>query len=220
MPDFAGLAERKSELIRKAQQGSVFVAPFEADPITTLTTGAEATLEALPTGWGDLGWLTDAGIAFSEGITSSDITSWGSVYPTRSDITKEQLTAKVSAQETNARTIGVFTGADMTGVTPDEVTGEVQIASPLIPTNRLFRMLAVAVDSNDDGEIYIARFLPQVKVTDKDDQAYADAADAVLWGVTFTAYPDSVLGYATKFLWGGPGWLSLLSDMGFDDSSS
>jgi hypothetical protein len=216
---YADIAERKDELIRKALQGSVFIAPSTADGITALTTGAAAGLNALPEGYTDVGMLTTDGTALSEGITSSDIASWGFADPTRSDITKRTSTAKFTMQETNLRSIGLYTGADTAGILADATTGEVQIAQPSIPTKRYYRTLILAVDTSDDGEIYIARFWPRASVTDLDDQSYANGDDPVEWGVTLTAYPDSDLGFATQYLFGGPGWKALLTNMGIDDES-
>lgn len=76
-------------------------------------------------------------------------------------------------------------------------------------------LLALAVDSSDAGEIYIARFLPRVKVTDKDDQKLSFAEDGITWAVTLTAFLDSTLGYSERFLFGGPGFGALLTDTGF-----
>lgn len=206
---------KKNQLIRKALAGSVFLAPYSADPILTLTTGADSGLTVLPTGYEDAGWMTSAGVVLAEASTTSDTPSWGSVQPTRSDMTSEVTTAVVVLQETKALTIGLYTGADMSTVTPDATTGEVSIAKPLRPSTRYYRLLSLAVDLSDAGEIYVARSLPRVKVTAKDDQAYTVSDDGITWGVTFTGLEDSVLGYSERFLFGGPGWAAMSGDTGF-----
>lgn len=211
---------RKNQLIRKALEGSAFIAPYSASAITTLTTGAAKGLAALPDGYEDCGWSTTDGVALSEAITSSDVTSWGSPDPTRSDITKRTTTAKIVCQETKALTIGLYTSADMSTVDPDPTTGEVSIEQALVPSKKYYRMLCLAVDLTDDGEFYVARFLPRVSVSDLDDQSYANGDDPIEWGITFTAYPDSTLGYSSRYIFGGPGFAALASDMGFSDESS
>ena len=76
-------------------------------------------------------------------------------------------------------------------------------------------VLALSVDHNDTGEeIYIARFMPRAKVTGYAAQSYQGGDAAVTWGVTFTSEKDTTLGYSEAYIFGGPGWLNLLADMG------
>jgi hypothetical protein len=209
------LQQKKTELIRKALNGSVFTAAESAAAITALTDTADSLLKPLPTGYGDLGWLTDDGAQYSRSADTSDVTSWGSTEPTRSDVTKDTTTLQVSCQETKLSTIGLYIGVDTAGITPDASSGEVQIAKPATPKARFYRVLSVAVDESDDGEIYIARFLPRAKVTDYADQKQSNGDDPVLWGVTFTSFVDSTLGFSEKHIFGGPGWKALLASMGW-----
>jgi hypothetical protein len=77
-------------------------------------------------------------------------------------------------------------------------------------------VLAIAVDLTDDGELYVARFLPRARVTDFDDQNLQSSDDSpITWPVTMTGYEDPVLGYSERYLFGGPGWAARLSAMGF-----
>ncbi len=215
MPAWESLKHHQNQLIRKALEGSAFIAPTTSAAITALT-GADSSLNALPAGYRDLGWMADDGAKFSADVDSSDITSWGSVEPTRRDITSDVTTLEVSLQETNKQTIGLYTGADMTAVVPDPVSGEVVVDKPDRPPLRFWRVLTVGVDIADAGEIYIARFLPRASVTDKDDQTFQNSDDdALTWQVTLTAYMDSALGYSERFFFGGPGWEALLGAMGF-----
>jgi hypothetical protein len=125
-------------------------------------------------------------------------------------------TLQIAMQETKSATIGLYTGADMTAITADPTSGEVQIEKPATPTARFYRVLALGVDLTNDGELYVARFLPRAKVDDYDDQAFQSSDDeALLWSVTFKSFVDSSLGYSEKWLFGGPGWAALTSSMGF-----
>lgn len=220
MPQYETLKNKQTELIRKALDGSVFIADITADLIANLTTytaGPPAVIDltALPVGYEDLGWLTDDGAAFSRDVTESTITSWGSVSPTRSDITADTTTLSVTAQETNILSIGLATGKDMSNVDPATNTGEVSIEKPTRPSSRFYRVLSLAVDQGDAGEIYIGRFLPRAKVSGFSDQSFGGGDEAVTWGVTLTAYEDSAAGYSERWLFGGPGWNALLAEMGF-----
>lgn len=176
---------------------------------------AGINLRPLGAGWDDLGWLSTEGAQFSRDVSTSDVTSWGSVTPTRSDVTSDTSTMAVTAQETKLLTIGLATGADLAGVVPDVNTGEVSIEKPTRPSSRHYRALSLAVDLGDAGEIYIARFLPRAKVTNYAEQAFGGGDDPITWGVTLTGEEDSALGYSERWLFGGPGWNALLDDMGF-----
>lgn len=212
---YADLENRKQQLIRKALQGSAFIGDIGDEPIAELTTGATADLAPLPAGYDDLGWLTDEGMAFAGDTSQSDITSFGSVTPTRSDITAETTTLTVVAQETKLRTLGLITGAQESGITADATSGEVRIDKPERPSARYYRVLALAVDESETGaEIYIARFLPRAKVTGKTPPNFAGGDNAITYGTTFTAFKDSALGYTESWIFGGPGWQELLTDMG------
>ena len=124
---YADIEERKQQLIRKALKGSVFIADIAADPITALTTGATADLSPLPTGYSDLGWLTEEGMPFGRDVGQSNVTSFGSQTPTRSDVTSDVTTLTVIPQETKGVTIGLYTGADMAAIEAAVTTGETWI---------------------------------------------------------------------------------------------
>lgn len=290
MPDYAALADKKQELIRKGLEGSVFTgAPsvaaitaatlFGATDVRTVTDGTTtsgsanlgsasaafvstdvgalvtgtgipvgttiasvtsgtvavmsanatatgtgvsvtvkplASLKTLPAGYSDLGFTTVAGGTFARSISENAITSWGSTGPTRTDITSDTTTLQVVAQETKLATIGLYTGVDPDSLIPAKATGgSIEIQKPLLPNPRYYRTLVLAVDQSSNGEIYLARFLPNAKVTNFGNQVFANGTDAMGYDVTFTAYEDSTLGYAESWLYGGPGFDFLLEDMGF-----
>lgn len=220
MANYDALKNKQTELIRKALDGSVFLADVTAGAITNLTTytaGPPAVIDLtpLPTGWDDLGWLTGDGAQFSRDVSSSEVSSWGSVTPTRTDVTADTSTLTVVAQETKLLTIGLATGADLSGITPAANTGEVSIAKPSRPKSKHYRVLSLAVDQGDAGEIYIGRFLPRAKVSGYSEQSFGGGDDPITWGVTLTGEEDSTLGYSERWLFGGPGWNALLTQMGF-----
>lgn len=210
---YSALRDKKTELIRKARDGSVFIAPTSSAAITTLTTGTPPDLSPLPSGYVDLGWISSDGASYSRATDVSEVTSFGSVEPTRSDTTSDTITLAVTAQETKLETLGLYTGADISGITANVTTGEVQIAKPARPGFRHYRLLGLFVDDGDDGEIYVARFMPRARVTEIGEQAFTDGDDPIQYPVTFTGIEDSSLGYSHKWFFGGPGWLALLDSM-------
>ncbi len=215
MATFASLSDKNSGLIRKALDGSLFVAEMSADPIEDLTSGAGGALAALPTGYQDGGLMTDEGIRFSREVETSDVTSWGRVEPTRSDVTRDVTGIQVDFQETKALTVSMYTGVPITAMVPDATTGEIRIPKPAKPSAKYFRLLALAVDETEDGdEFYIARFFPRAKVTDFSEQAWSKGDDALVWGMTFNATVDEELGYSQVDILAGPGALALQDAMG------
>lgn len=217
MPGVAydSLHHKNEALIRRAIDGSVFIAPFSAPAITTLT-DTDKLLKTLPAGYEDVGLLDDGGVTMPRSVDTANVTSYGRVEPTRTDVTKDTKTIKIVAQETKALTIGLYTGADMTGITADPTTGEVGIAIPARPTMRYYRCLVLSVDLSDAGEIYQAKFYPKVNVTDYEDEKHQSKGDdPITRGVTLTAKVDDTLGYSMKELYGGQGWAALKTAMGF-----
>lgn len=223
MPSYEALKNKQNELIRKSLDGSVFINAdlSAASAITTLTTASGTDpdvvieLAELPEGWDDLGWLTGDGAQYARDVSTSEVTSFGSVTPTRTDITADTTTLTVTAQETKLLTIGMATGADLSNIVPDAETGEVRIAKPSRPKSKHYRTLGVFVDENEHGEIYIARFLPRAKVTSYAEQNFGSGDDPVTWGVTMTGEVDSELGYSEQWIFGGAGWSATLEAMGF-----
>lgn len=173
------------------------------------------TLLPLPTGWDDLGWLTGDGAQFSRDVSASEVSSWGSVSPTRTDVTADTTSLTVTAQETKLLTIGMATGADLSATVAAFQTGEVSVAKPSRPKSKHYRVLSLAVDQGDAGEIYIARFLPRAKVSNYSEQSFGGGDDPITWGVTFNGEEDSDLGYSERWIFGGAGWNAILADMGF-----
>lgn len=216
---YATLRDKKTELIRKARDGSAFIAPSAATAITALTTGAGADLSALPATYEDLGWCSTDGATYGRTTETSDVQSFGSVEPTRSDITSDRITMAVTAQETKLLTLGLYTGADLSTTEAAITTGEFQIEKPARPGFSYYRVLGLFVDDGDDGEIYVARFMPRARITEFGEQQFTDGDDPISYPLTFTGYEDSVLGYSHKWFFGGPGWLALLDEMGITQAT-
>lgn len=214
MVAFSSIQQHQNQLIRKALNGSVFVAPFATAAITALTSGAGAALAALPAGYKDLGLTSDDGSTFGRDVEESNVTSFGHVEPTRSDINSDVTTLQVVAQETKMLTIGMYTGADTTGLQGTLLTGELSIPKPLQPESLHYRLLALYVDQYEGDDVYYARFLPRAKVTSYGEQQFAKGDDPIGYDLTFTAFFDSVLGYSERWIWAGPGWLALTTAMG------
>lgn len=216
---YADLALKQNDLIRKALDGSVFIGDSSVALITSLTVDGPVTgtptLAMLPEGMEDLGLISDDGAKFANDISTSDITSWGKVEPSRRDITKDVTSLQITAQETKLVTLAAYAGVAKSTITPDATTGEVHVTKPSRPTALTYRLLTLGVDQTDDGEIYYGVSMPRVQLTDKGDLSLMSGDDGAFYDSTWTAYTDPVAGFAVRFMFGGPGWKPLLAAMGW-----
>lgn len=218
MANFDTLNNRKSELIRKATEGSVFVQDLSAPVLESITSGSTAEL-TLPEDLvkRDLGWLTEDGVAFSGEVAESAINSWGATEPTRREVTSDTTTISVTAQETNLVTVGLYTGNDIEALRSavDPTTGELVVTKPPRPRLRHFRVFALAVDSYEGEDVYIGRYVPRATLSRSPEQSFTSGDTALTWGLTFTSSLDREAGYSERFFFGGPGWKAMLDEMGF-----
>lgn len=210
------LKKKQSDLIRKALEGSIFIADESVALPTALTSGDAANLLQLPAGFEDIGWVDKGdGATWSRSVDMSDVDSWGAVEPTRTDITKQTDGLKFTAQETKRRTLELYEGVNLSEVKPDATTGEVRFDRPSRPATRHFRAFGLFVDGSGADTIYVAKLAPKASVTDTGDQKWSDGDDPVGYEVTMTAKYDATAGTAMRFFFGGPGWKKLLTAMGF-----
>ena len=215
MPDLVTLQTRQQALIRKALNGGCWVAPSAAAAPVSLTTGANADPVPLPVSYADCGMiLKDDGLAFTREIETSDTMSWGVPEPTRRDIVSDVDTVKWTMQETKRQSLELYHGLDLSGVTPTAITGEVACSTPATPQRISRRWMGITQEGGGADAVYIGRFHPRMSITNVDDQGWTDGTE-IQYPVTGTAFADPVLGYSTRFYFGGPGWRAQLEDMGF-----
>lgn len=182
--------------------------------VATTTPGAGVDLAPLPTGYEDLGWTSTDGSSFARATDVSNVSSFGSVQPTRADVTKDEVTLQVTAQETKLMVLGLYTGVDTAYLKANAGTGELKIAKPSQPGFKYYRVLGLYVDQSDYGEIYYARYMPRARVTAFGDQAFTDGDTPISYQLTFTGFEDSVLGYSHAWYFGGNGWRAYMTKMG------
>lgn len=213
---FAALSQRDSDLIRKSLDAIVFIAPIATVPPTALTAGAESALQALPDGYEDVGWMDASNaVNLATGVTASPVDSFGSLYPTRSDITKMNQTIVLTAQETKAVTMGLYSQVDMSAVTADPTTGEIAYSDPVRPSTIFYRLFILWTDLSGTDTIYGGISFPRVSVTALADMKMDPGTNAMARGMTFTSYPDATLGHARRNYLGGPGIKARAAAMGF-----
>ena len=182
--------------------------------VTATTPGTAIDLNPLPTGYADIGYVTkDDGYSFGNEWEMSEITSHGVSDPTRRDIMSTTTTVAVTAQETKRVVQEMFHAVDLSGVVP-AASGEIAFNKPLAPTTRYYRVFFLGRDGIGDGAIYMGMVYPRAMVSETGEQTGSDESEFG-YPLTLTATPDSTVGYSVRFLFGGPGWRSLLTKMGW-----
>jgi hypothetical protein len=206
-----------TSLIRKTLAGGVaFIAPYSSAAVTSLTAAdAGSVIQALPTGYKNLGLLSEDGATFPRNIDTSDVRSWGYSEPTRTDTTKDESSCKIVCQETNLNTLSLYLGTSLTALTADATTSEVIYDKPATPPTTYFRLLVIGRDVYQGLDVYLGRYFPKAQITDRDDLQMGVGDDPVQYGLTFSAKYDSALSTAERYFWAGPGWASLKTAMGF-----
>lgn len=221
MATYASFASRNNINIRKALEGSLLLAPYSAvavTPATLFSTDGTGLASARPTGYSDFGFLTTDGLKISDKATTSETDSFGSVDPTRIDVTKEEITLAVTPQEQNLTVMAAYFGVDPTTIVAAHTTGIIDIQKPTIRPNTYYRALWVCHDSAA-GDIYPCFSFPRVNITDLGDLTL-NSQNELQWPMTFTAYADSTLGYSMRFMQGGSGNLAQLTSMNITQASS
>jgi hypothetical protein len=213
---YSAVRDKKNELIRRAKDGSVFVARMSVALPAALTSGVSADLVVLdPEDWLDLGHMSTDGVSYDRETESTDTNSFGSREATRTDVTRDEISMSVTAQETKLLTIGLTTGADLDAIQAAAVTGETQIEKPFTPRLRYYRTLGLFIDHDDDGlEIYFGRLMPRAQIAEFGSQGYTEGEEGISYPMTWRGKEDSSAGFSHKWFWGGPGWLALLDEMG------
>jgi hypothetical protein len=211
---FEQLADWKPSLIRRPNKGFVLIGDMSATIPTAFTSGVSAEFQAL-TGFDSLGMTAkDAPPTFTPEIESSDVEAWGALEPPRTDIISRKVTVATTLLQTQRRTLELHSGMDLSAVTADATTSEIQWADPTAPETRYHRLVFGMVDGSGANRIYILRILPRATVTDIGEQSWAQDG-SLSYNLTWSAKIDDDLGYSLKNVICGPGVGPLLDEMGF-----
>ena len=206
--------KKQTELIRKVQAAAIFLAAPGTEVPTKFTTGASPVLDALPVAYNPVGLVTkDDAYTWSRAVDMAETTSHGYVDPTRRDITSNVSSLAFTAQETSRPVLESYHNLDLSGVTADATTGEFTFADPLQAQTRYPRLIGIGRDGIGASAIYIIRIMPRAILSEPGDQNWSDTAE-LGYPMTFTATPDTALGYSMRYVFGGPGWKALLTKMG------
>lgn len=149
--------------IRVGVTGAIYVAPTG----TAAPTDATAALNAA---FKELGYIDENGVTESQGITSNKIKAWQNSDIVRTVQTEHDLTYKFAALESNT-----------------DVLAQMYPAGQITGAQRLGQEWVLHVV---DGVNKVRVYVPNGQITNIDDVKYI-AGDAIKYGFTITAYPDS-----------------------------
>jgi hypothetical protein len=192
-------------LIMKFMVGGLLLADYSTPCPTTSIFASDGTLTP---GWasafGQVGTLDSSGIVTPRSITNDEELAYGTTQVVRSDISRDSLSLKFVAEETNNTTIALERGVTVASM--PAIGAALSMDRPVAATQPLRRALILAHDTQND--VIMGRLLPRVKVTAIDDLSQMMTA-TYKRGYTLDAYHDSIVGTSERFFLGGPGWLAL-----------
>ena len=166
-----------AELARLGVTGALWVAPMG----TTTPTG----MEAWPSGYEDLGYISDDGVTESVDEDTETFTPWQSSTSIRTEVTRSTKTFQATLWESKFATISLFyrVGADEMTTDQDGVVSFVEQGKP----SQDLRSFGLDVI---DGTYHRRILLPMAEVTERGDVTYK--SDTLIgYEVTVTAYPGA-----------------------------
>lgn len=170
-----------SSKVRAAVSGAVSVAPVATTPPTSSSA-------ALPVGFVDLGYVSDAGVTESRPRSTNEIRAWQGGALVREMITSGSLTFHFVLIETKVETVKLFYGTVITQTAPEGTF-------VIVPTSTGGRQSFV-IDVIDGIEL-IRTYIPQGEITEVGDMVFVNS-DPIGYDCTVTAYPDATLGANAK----------------------
>lgn len=208
MAVFEEIKETNSANVWKALNGLAAVAPVSQAAITAtdLFEAVTGSILALPEGWEQAGLVTEDGYTFARELETSEVRSHGEGDPVRRDIRSATKTVAATFQETNRVVLEQQLMMDLSTVTSASGNGTVEIEEPDRPKTLYRRLLIIGQDDTDAGERYRVRFYPRVSANEIGEEVWNNQDDPIQVPVTFTAYKDATLGFASKLWLGGPGF--------------
>ncbi len=220
MPAFNDVVDYNDTLVRKALGTILAVAPYSTAAITSLLDTTTGLLKALPTGYVQLGRVSEDGITWPRETEVSEIFGLGSANPARSDIRRSVKRISFTVLESRKKVMELSQGVDLSGETTTKVpatTGNPEVTwdEPELPVYDYIRLIAIGRDTTGTGDVYIGRHLLRAKVTEVGEETWSDQDQAMSTPLTLTAYHDETAGTAVRHFRAGPGYTEIVQNEGF-----
>lgn len=214
MATFDQVAAVQNQLLRKALQGILLVAPYSTPALETISGVAGAL--TIPAGYVSLGKLSTDGAERTTDQEISALRGWGDNTDARRDVDSETYTMTVTAMETKKRVIELYESIDLTGVVPD-TNGEITWDKPSTTITRDWRVLLLVKDVNKANglDVYCGIHYPKANFSQNGSQTLQGGDSAMQSPLTATALIDDEAGTPVRTFWAGPGLAGLVDDMGF-----
>lgn len=170
-------------LVGTADQTNATGAIFSAPLGTTVPTNATATLDAA---FVDSGYVSEDGLSFTPEISTTDINEWNGSLVRR---IKETFNGTLSWAhlETNEQSLKNAFGEDAVTATAATQSHGNQLSVAIagdLPAAKAW------VFKLKDGDNRMLIVVPNGQVTGVEEVSFT-SSDAITWGVTLSAYPDS-----------------------------
>ncbi|MFI2757834.1 phage tail protein [Streptomyces echinatus] len=149
--------------VRVGVEGAFYVAPVG-------TTAPTDPYSAWPTGWVDLGNVSEDGLTESLNENRQQFKAWGRTGAVRTQVTERASTFKVTFMETSAWTLALYYGVNIADMTSSG-TGASQFlsfAEPQTPETMYYALGMDVIDGDKPARIIVAR----AEVTEKGDRPY------------------------------------------------
>ncbi|WP_461296335.1 phage tail tube protein [Streptomyces harbinensis] len=181
-----------TDAVRVALTGAVYVAPRG-------TSTPDSSDTSWPTGFVDLGWISDDGIAENNSADTSEIRGWQGGQTVRKVISSSEMTFAFTCIETSRAVLELYhKGSKMITTNGASVLA---IKAPG-PDRRTFGLDVI------DGDSHIRIVVPDGEVTETGEISYR-SDQAIGYQITITAYPDASGVVAYKYsadpAWATPG---------------
>jgi hypothetical protein len=169
--------------VRYGAKGHVYVAiPGGSPSSPTDATGADSG--TAPTGFTDLGLVSEDGFSIAKSVDTTDLKAWGAGI-VRTSVTDTSHEFSFSLLETNADVMGLWFGADPTVV----ATTKFEIAVPGAAAVTEFRCAIDWRETIGGATKAFRLFLPRATVTSFEDLSFNEN-DPVSYGLTLKALSD------------------------------
>ena len=161
-----------AERVLVAVTGSVYVGDI-TDTLPTNSTSA-------PSGFADLGYLSEDGFTEATDVDSDEIVAWQNGTVVRRTITSQAKTYEFTLIETKAAVLElVRPGSDLAGS-----AGAYSMAVKAITAMRRAFIFDIL-----DGDVHLRKIVPNAEITDFGDIEYKNG-EPISYPITITAYPD------------------------------
>lgn len=190
--------------VRKALGAVLFLAPADAEPVTTLV-GPDKSLAEVPADYVPVGLVSEDGMSFGRDAENEEVNALGYRTPVRRDWTSDIHSITVNVLEVDKKAIAeVRYGIDLSNVKAG-TNGEIKFDVPEIVASKQYRLLAIAQDLNKTtgAEIYRGKFFYNVEISEFPSEEWSN--DAMALELTFEARPDEETALTLTEFIAGPG---------------